>query len=648
MLLLDILIGTLLVFPLLADAVWFDIPGLPSADLSDFGVPLLIIALVVLAVRGLSRASWNLGFLAHQGWKAARAWLDALGRSPRRMFWHIAGALLALPLVGLLWLWGKQAFGADLLPNAMWKLTHGTGTVVVIALVAAAVQRWSPEPWERSFFLRAAKRLAGAWLAAIERSPRRTLWSTVAVLTVLFFWVGLMRHRAFETHGFDLGIFTNVLWNLSHGNGYISSVKGGINLFSDHQSPLLWLLAPLFWIAPRPETLLFVQALGLTAGGPALYYLGRAQFGRGHWAPAALPWLYWSWLPLRNAAAFDFHPEVFMLPLFLWAFAGFKSDRRWAKALGVLALVAALGAKESAGVVAAGIGIAWALTAGAGSQGGRWPGIALAAAGVVVFLFDVQIVPQMFGGAYAYLGSYERFGGGIGGVLAAPFTQPAYFFSQLLNLERLNFLFWTLAPLGLLPLFDWRAALAAVPPYLMLLLSEGDQRVRIIFHYGIEPGSALFWALPLGLAAFAQRFGWRRAGIWMLFCSLAFLGPSEFGRARGYLPTPHKQWLAAEAMPCLNGEAAMAASDVLVPHLATRSWISYPDLLEQRPSGEPVLCVVTDLAPGIDNWPLGRSGVEQVLASLPARDYRKAYRCGAFSVFELGASECLRCVPRCD
>jgi hypothetical protein len=337
---------------------------------------------------------------------------------------------------------------------------------------------------------------------------------------------------------------------------------------------------------------------------------------------------------------------VFMLPLFLWAFAAFASERRWAKMLGLLALLGAFGAKESAGVVAFGIGVAWALTGGAGARPQRWPGVALAAAGVALFVFDVKVVPGFFGGNYAYLGLYERFGDGIVDVFLAPFMQPVFFFSQILNYERLNFLFWTLAPLGFLPLLDWRAAVAALPPYLMLLLSEGDQRVRVIFHYGIEPGTALFLALPFGLAAFARRFGWRRAGIWMLFSALAWFGPSELTRARSYAPIPHRAWLAAEAMPCVNTEAPTAASDVLIPHLATRSWISYPDRLEQRPSDEPVHCVVTDLRVG--NWPLGRGGLERVRESLPARGYREAYRCGGFSVHELGTSRCLRCTPKCD
>jgi hypothetical protein len=613
MLLLDIVIATLVLFPFLADAVWFEIPGFDSLELSDLGVPLLAAALVAVAVQ--------------------------------KRLWSAAGVLAAFFVLALVSRHWASETHRDFFTIAIWNLTHGTGAVFVVALVAAALRRWSREPWEKSFFVRLGMKLARAWLDALERSPGRTLWIAAGAVGAVLLWVSLLRHWAFQSHGHDLGIFTNAIWNLTHGNGYVSSVKGGINLFSDHQSPLFWVLAPLFWLIPRPETLLFAQAFGLAAGGPALFYLGRACFGRSHWASAALPWLYWSYLPLRNANAFDFHPEVFMLPLFLWAFAGFASERRWAKGLGVVALVAALGAKESAAVVAAGIGVAWALSGGVGPRRSRWWGVALAAAGVALFFCDVRVVPRFFGGDYPYMGLYNRFGEGIGDVLLAPFTQPAYFFSQLVNRERLNFLFWTLAPLGFLPLFDWRAAVAALPPYLMLFLAEGDQRVRIVFHYGIEPGSALFWALPLGLAAFARRFGWKAAGFWMLFWALACLGPSEVGRVRSYFPSAHARWLAAEVTPCLNAEAATAASGGLTPHLATRSWISYPDQLQQRPSGDPVRCVVTDLS--LSNWPLGTGGVERVLAGLPDRGYREAWRCRDLSVYELGTSGCLRCVPNC-
>jgi uncharacterized membrane protein len=590
--LLDLFIATLIVFPWLAEGFWGETPW-GFFEPADWAVPLLAAGLVVLAVR--------------RDWRAAAA---------------------------------LAALAAAFLAGALGPLSQRPLSVLVVALVAVAVRRSTQEPWERSFFVRLGKRIARFWLDALERSPRRTLWIAAGAVGTVLFAVALARHRGFATHGTDLGHFTNAMWNLTNGHGYVSSIKNGANVFTDHQSPTFWLLAPLFWLVPRPETLLFAQSFGLAAGGPALYYLGRARFQSGHWVNTALPWLYWCYLPLRNANAWDFHPEVLMLPLFLWAFVGFASGRRWAKALGFAALIAALGAKESAPVVAVGIGIAWALT------GGRWKGVALAVAGVALFFFDVKVVPRLFGAEdYAYMGHYQRFGGGIGDLLLAPFTQPAYFFSQIINAERLKFLFWTLAPLGFLPLFHWRVAFAAVPVYLMFFLTAGDQRVDIQFYYGVEPGAALFLALPFGLAAFSRRFGWTCAGVWMLCWAVAAFGPGELARPRLYQPAQNARWMANEVIPCLDPQAPMAATDRLMAHLATRHWIAYPDKL-QGPAGAPVSCVVTDRELG-GNWPLGRGGLERVLAGLPGRGYREAWRCGNLSVHELEGKTCLRCAPSC-
>jgi hypothetical protein len=129
----------------------------------------------------------------------------------------------------------------------------------------------------------------------------------------------------------------------------------------------------------------------------------------------------------------------------------------------------------------------------------------------------------------------------------------------------------------------------------------------------------------------------------MLVWALAAHGPTEFARAHSFFQILHAPWL-AEVMPCMDPAAPTAASGALAPHLATRAWISYPDRLE-RPAGEPVSCVVTDL--GVSNWPVGKEGTRQVLASLPERGYRQAWKCYDFAVHELEGARCLRCVPRC-
>ena len=630
--LFDTLFAAFVLLPWLAADAEYEVGGF-SFELADAAVPVAAAALLAAIVENWPREP---RVVLGSALVRARNWLV---RSPMRAMALVAAALLAA-LAAHAWLRGHAGLNVIIL---VWMLTHGATAALVALSVGLAAHYWRGEPWTRSFLVRLAAPPARAWLAAVERAPARALWLAAAAVGAVFFAVSLRRHWAFESHGFDLGIFTNVMWNLVHGSGYVSSMKGGINLFADHQSPLFWILAPLFYAIPRPETLLGAQAFGLAAGGPALYYLMRARPDAPPWVPAALPWLYWAYLPLRNANAFDFHPEVFMLPLFLWAFVGFAAGTR-GRWLALLALLGAFAAKESASVVAVGIGAACMLNGGRDLPY-RKLGAALIAAGVALFVFDLKVVPALLGGEYAYFGLYDRFGGGLRGLLLAPFTQPVYFFSELIDRERLKFLFWTLAPLAFLPLFNWRAGLAALPAYMALFLTEGDQRVRIVFHYGIEPASALFWALPFGLVAFARRFGWQNAGTWMLIWAIAAHGAGELQRARGYDRYPHASWLAAQLVPCLNGEAAMAASDSLVPHLATRSWISYPDQLQQRPSGTLVGCVVLDLS--VDNWPLGTAAASRLASELPQSGYRQAWKCNDLTVFERAGTACLRCAPQC-
>lgn len=545
-------------------------------------------------------------------------------------------------------IWGLIVF--PLLTGGLWihqpglkiELSELTVPVVLVTLVSFLV---AALPKKGSLQQLSSARLAlvawRAWERWLGTRPKVALCGGAAAVAALWAAVSLRRHGSYGSGAADLGIFTNAIWNLTHGNGYVSSVKDGISLFADHQSPIFWLLAPLFRLFPAPETLLVAQAAGLAAGGIAIHYLARQYRGGG--ASAALPILYWAYLPVRNANAFDFHPEVLMLPLFLCALTGLQSPAVRARLLGVSALILALGCKESAGPVATGIGMAW--IAGAGPertrQFTRRIGWALAAIGVAVFLFDTKAVPALLGTEYPYMSNYRHFGGGLGQVLLAPLLHPLTFLSHVFGPARLRFLAWTLAPLGFLPLLHWRCFLAAVPGYLMLFLGEGDHRVSTIYHYGIEPGVGLFWATAAVLGPFLEgrfRLLPRQAVGWILFWSLAAFGRSELYRVRVHAPSPHHQWLSAELVPSIRADARVAASGALVPHLATRLWVHHLPRIEKAD------CVIWD--PEINNWPLNTEEAKVLEARLAQQSFRETFRCGKLRVFESSAADIAPCLVR--
>src|SRR3989344_8690719 len=123
--------------------------------------------------------------------------------------------------------------------NGKIEFTQITIPVVVLGIFAVILFYYKNISIEGASSVRLFKKLWQKWLLLLDIKPKRTLFAVMCVFSALWFVASLRRHYAFSSGAADLGIFTNALWNLSHGNGYFSSVKGGINLFADHQSPIL-------------------------------------------------------------------------------------------------------------------------------------------------------------------------------------------------------------------------------------------------------------------------------------------------------------------------------------------------------------------------------------------------------------------------
>lgn len=206
---------------------------------------------------------------------------------------------------------------------------------------------------------------------------RWLLPALVAASAVLLFWGKWMQHQLFQNQAYDLGIFTNTLWNLSHGRGFWDNIVGMNNL-GDHFSPVLILLVPFFRLFPSPLTLVFFQSLALALALVPLHALALRRLGSSSGALAVCA-LFLANPYLHKAHAFDFHPIVFAIPLFLWALAALdQGDTRKAFWLAVSALIiredAALGVfglgwvlllrdkkTRPAGALLMGVGFLWSV-----------------------------------------------------------------------------------------------------------------------------------------------------------------------------------------------------------------------------------------------------------------------------------------------
>ena len=131
------------------------------------------------------------------------------------------------------------------------------------------------------------------------------------VFIVLAGWLALSRHATFHTHVFDLGYYAQVIWNTGHGRWFATSLKPPTFL-GDHFSPLLAILAPLFWITTDASVLLIVEIIALSMAIIPGYLILRQR----HVVLAPLLVLGFVLNPaLHTLALQEFHEIMLAIPL---------------------------------------------------------------------------------------------------------------------------------------------------------------------------------------------------------------------------------------------------------------------------------------------------------------------------------------------
>ena len=97
--------------------------------------------------------------------------------------------------------------------------------------------------------------------AALVRVPAQViaLALVMGVAAAYYMACSLLIHYSFHSFGWDLGVFDQLLWNLSRGNGWEYSFRE-MSYLGDHFQPLLLLLVPLVSLDTGPAPLLVVQA----------------------------------------------------------------------------------------------------------------------------------------------------------------------------------------------------------------------------------------------------------------------------------------------------------------------------------------------------------------------------------------------------
>ncbi len=125
-----------------------------------------------------------------------------------------------------------------------------------------------------------------------EKHPRFVAWMgryaiyLIVVFFALFYsMISLLKHMNFQSHGWDLGIFDQHLWQLSHFKLGFNTVRMVPSLFGDHFILIFLFAAPSLWIWDDVRMLLILQGVVVALGAIPIFYIVRYALKSCAWLP---------------------------------------------------------------------------------------------------------------------------------------------------------------------------------------------------------------------------------------------------------------------------------------------------------------------------------------------------------------------------
>jgi uncharacterized membrane protein len=378
------------------------------------------------------------------------------------------------------------------------------------------------------------------------------------------------RHQQFLSHRFDLGNMVQAVWSTAHGSP-LEMTDGAsgdqIVRLGAHVDPILVLFAPLWWINPKPETLIVAYIATL---GSAVFPIARLalKHTRSHAAVCLLatwylilPWTIWIGLNEVN-------PVGLALPLLLWAIWYLDEDR-----LGPFAVFAtfAVLTGELVGLTVAALGVWYALR-----PQRRLHGSAIAVAGSAWTAVCIAVIIPVFndGEPSRYYAHFERVGSSPIGLVETMLADPAAVIGQVTTWDDARYLLLLALPTALLFLGQPLLMLVLAPQLGVNLLSSWPATTNARYHYAAPVIAVLVATTVMAIGRLPSRvrvFG-ALAPLWVAVVLLGAYPPVP-GTDRYLAPraaSPARIAAMRQALDIVPASAAVSVTNRLGAHLSAR------------------------------------------------------------------------------
>ncbi|MEY2931100.1 MAG: hypothetical protein RL033_1849 [Pseudomonadota bacterium] len=402
-------------------------------------------------------------------------------------------------------------------------------------------------------------------------------------------------HHNALTLAWDMAIEHNLIWNLVYGDGELFfksspllGIAGNGSHFGYHATLFAYVIAPLYLLAPRPETLLVFQAVVIGAAALPLFLFARGRIGAYAACLVALAYLLYP--PVHGANLYDFHYPPLAVPLLWLTLYAIDSGRY---RLAVFAALLTMSVRED---MAADLAVMGGFIAIATPR--VRAGLLLALVAAVYFVsMKMIIMPRFLDGSEAFLEQWQALvpagEHGSRAVLMTVAGNPVFTFRSLLEQQKLLYFLQLASPLAFLP---WRRPIGfylMVPGFFFTLLTVGAAPlIQISFQYTAHWTAFLFVGVVMNLEALsrpkdsADTAGLVRKHAWLATLALMTLlttyqlgavlqqntvrggfGPYKFGTTEEDRERARQLRVLADQIPSL---AKLSGSQYTLPQVASR------------------------------------------------------------------------------
>lgn len=180
-----------------------------------------------------------------------------------------------------------------------------------------------------------------------------SIWFFVFLFSIIYSFISITKHNHFQTFAWDLAFFDELIWKVSQGISPISSM-GGLHILGDHFQPVLFFLAPFYWIFDDVRMLLIAQAIIAVVSVYPIYLLAIKVI-KNHLISLSISFSFILFTGFQHSVLDGFHQSVFVVFFLGWIFYFLEKKQilwYWLSAIGLLLV------KEEYALLLSAIGIA--------------------------------------------------------------------------------------------------------------------------------------------------------------------------------------------------------------------------------------------------------------------------------------------------